>query len=193
MSRLILVRHGQTDWNLKKRILSWQNIPLNEEGLRQSRGACQRLEKEIFSLIYSSELGRAIQTAEIIARDYGLDIIRDKRLNEMNQGDWDGLHDWEALEKYPIMYKQWLEDPTKVVPPNGESIKTLESRVEDFINMLETRHPAENVCVVTHEMVIGAFLCLVEGINFSLIRRLKTPNGQIRILNISAKKVYEKT
>lgn len=193
MSRLILVRHGQTDWNLNRKILSWQDIPLNQEGLRQARVVSQKLGREIFDVLYSSTLKRALQTAHIIAGDYGLDIIKDERLNEINQGDWEGLHDSEALQKYPGLYKQWLENPASVKPPNGESLQMLAGRVEDFLNMVEEKYPAQSICVVTHEMVIGAFMCLIENIDLPRIREMKTPNAQIKILNHSIQESCEKS
>lgn len=164
--RIIVIRHGQTDWNREGRYLGHTDMPLNEEGRRQAQEAADHLKAEHFAAIYASDLRRTMETAWIIARPHGLTVNPVPGLREMNFGAWDGLTYEEIIGGYGDMARRWFDDPTAVTPPGGESVVQVWSRV---VNALDTVYESEirsrasgTVAIVTHGGPIRVVRCLLE-------------------------------
>src|SRR5205809_708167 len=104
-TQVIIVRHGQTQWNLKLIRQGHLDSPLTEKGMAQAKALAQRLAQEKFNALYSSDLGRAVQTAEMIAAVTGHEIVTDARLRERNLGVFQGLNGDEIKEKFPEEYR----------------------------------------------------------------------------------------
>ncbi len=159
MTKLILVRHGETDWNRVDRIQGWLDIPLNEEGIRQAERLAKELSRVKIAAIYSSPLKRALQTAKAIAEELHLGINKVPALKEINQGEWQGLLASEAKKKYKRLYSQWLCEPLEVRPPKGETLEEVSQRVKKACRTIINNHHQETVCLVTHKVTASLIKC----------------------------------
>jgi probable phosphoglycerate mutase len=123
MKRLILVRHGETDWNAENRLQGQQDVPLNEIGIHQADDIARALADESLDVIYTSDLIRASETAARIAARHGLTPVPDVRLRQSAKGRWEGLTWGEIAERYPADLERWRRDQT-YLPPGGETTAT---------------------------------------------------------------------
>lgn len=152
----IVVRHGETAWNAEGRIQGHLDSPLNEEGLAQALLAGDRLGRELFSQLYSSDLGRALQTVQPIADRSGRRVVTDARLRERHLGIFQGLTGPECERLSRQDYARFrARDPDHVIP-EGESVRQVYERVSLVFGELAHRHPGERVVVVTHGGVLDA-------------------------------------
>lgn len=161
--RLILVRHGKTDWNETGRCQGISDVPLNSAGIEQAEKLAFSLRDEKIDLIYSSNLVRAKVTAEKIAGYHPIDVnIRDD-LREMDQGIFEGLDFSYIQEKYPDVLEHWRKDPDTLQLPGGESLTGVQQRALDAIEDIKSRFGSQNIVVVSHNMVIGTLFCSFTG------------------------------
>ncbi len=164
--KLYLIRHGQTDWNLNRRFQGQSDVPLNQTGARQAEQVAARLSTEKIDLIYSSDLSRAVETAEIIRRSgFQPDLQTDTRLREVNFGDWEGLSYNEIKEKYPDSLATWERDVYSSSPPNGETLEDLTKRVQSFLGDVIQKHDDQTITVVAHGGVLQVLVCLALKIS----------------------------
>ncbi|MBA3365507.1 MAG: histidine phosphatase family protein [Actinobacteria bacterium] len=150
MTTILLTRHGETDWNLQRRVQGHVDRPLNDRGREQARALAEELRDEHFDAVYSSDLARAQETAAIVARHRGLDVSTLPALREKNFGSWEGLTDAEVLSRYPAARSGPWGD--------GESTEEVADRVMGAILEISERHPDARVLVVTHGGPIRAVL-----------------------------------
>jgi len=171
MTYLWLVRHGQTDWNVQGR---WQGQtpdapPLNAAGLAQAQTLAEQLADQAardgiaFAALYSSDLLRARQTAEVIARRLGLPVHLDARLREAHLGAWEGMLGDEVALRYVAELDERRRDPVHSRPPQGESVYEVAARVGQAFDAIARAHPDQHVVVVSHGLALAAGLCLAEG------------------------------
>jgi alpha-ribazole phosphatase len=160
--RLLLIRHGETEWNREKRYLGSTDIGLNDSGLRQAAALANYLEDEGVDVIYTSPLQRASWTAQKIAKPHGLDPLVDDRLSELSFGFFEGLTFAEAEGQYPDLFSAWLGDYDQS-PPDGESLADLGQRIADFLEALKRRKRPDNVVVVAHGGVVREMLRQLLG------------------------------
>ncbi len=164
---LILVRHGATGSSGSQPYWGQEDIPLNAIGLQQVEKLVRGLQNLKFHGIYTSDLQRAVQTAEPIARVRGLTLQTTSALRELHFGEWTGLTYQKLLEKDPETYERWLQRPLQVRPPKGESLKELKDRVLTwFYAMLKTHHLDETVLLIGHSGSLK--MILFEALNLSL-------------------------
>jgi alpha-ribazole phosphatase len=154
---LLLVRHGQTDWNLAQRFQGQSDIPLNETGRKQAQALADRLSAEPFDAVYSSDLQRATETARIICRS---GFQPDNRLREVNFGGWEGLTYDTIKEKFPDALEAWENNIFKNAPPNGETLEGLSARVQSMLDELRAKHQDQTVLIVAHGGVLQTLICL---------------------------------
>jgi probable phosphoglycerate mutase len=160
MPRLLyIVRHGVTDWNQSKCIQGQLDIPLNDAGRSQAALAAERLASLGATALYSSDLLRAYETAQIIAQAVGLRIIQKPGLREMYFGAWQGLTVDEIRERDPELYAARRERPHDVPPPGGEVWRQFYQRSIKSIHDILLATDAERVIVATHSGV-----CTVLGL-----------------------------
>jgi len=184
MVTLILVRHGQTDWNKEARIQGQSDIPLNEEGKRQAERIARQLSRKKIAAIYTSKLKRAYQTAHTVARPHHLKVVKDERLNEIAQGDWEGLTLSEAREKYPVLFEKWLSVPLQTRPPGGENLESVKRRVAEVLNEIIKRHPSQTVVIVAHEVVNAVIKSICERIDLRNIWNLHFSNASYEVIKV---------
>jgi 2,3-bisphosphoglycerate-dependent phosphoglycerate mutase len=149
-TRIIFVRHGETDWNATGRLQGQQDTPLNAVGRQQARQAARRLAREPVWALYSSDLARAVETATIIAEPLGLTVVTTPRLRERQYGAWEGLTAAEIQARYPEQYAAWRARSPHFAPPQGESRSRLLTRALAELQAIARRHVRETVVVVTH-------------------------------------------
>ncbi|WP_116107248.1 histidine phosphatase family protein [Lewinella sp. IMCC34191] len=146
MTKIGFIRHGITDWNAAQRIQGQTDIPLNETGRSQVRALAERLRDEAWDYIYSSDLSRARETAEIIARAIGLSLVLDQRLREMGCGQIEGT----TLEE---RVSRWGDD-WRTHSLGIETKESIVSRGLSFVTEIVDRHPDANVLIVSHGAIL---------------------------------------
>jgi len=167
LARIVLIRHGQTEWNREERFRGRVDIDLDEMGFRQAEAAAQRIAQWEVAAIYSSPLKRALATAGIIAKRLGLSVEPLDGINDMDFGVWQGLSVSEVREKYPELFDLWRYSPQRLKIPGGESLEDVQNRVDATINDLAARHENETVALVTHRVVCKVLLCHLLGLDNS--------------------------
>jgi probable phosphoglycerate mutase len=149
-TRLIAVRHGETAWNVDTRIQGQIDIGLNATGLWQAQRAGQALADEDIGVIYASDLSRAWQTAQEIARPHGLTVQPEPRLRERAFGHLEGMSFAEIESTLPEDARRWRERDPEFEPVGGESLLTFRDRVTHVAAELAARHPGQLVTLVAH-------------------------------------------
>ena len=155
MPTLVLVRHGQSLWNLENRFTGWVDVPLTAKGEEEARQAGERLTGRHFDVAYTSALSRAQETLRIImevARFHDLPIIRDQALNERHYGDLQGLNKAETAERYGKEQVHTWRRSYATPPPNGEALKNTAERTLPFFEraILGDIKQGKDVLVVAH-------------------------------------------
>jgi broad specificity phosphatase PhoE len=158
MTRLLFVRHGETDWNAEGRLQGHTDRPLNDYGRRQARELAERLAEDGVAAIYSSDLRRAKETAEIVGGRLGLPVVTDPDLRERNWGSWEGLTPAER-------------DAVEFV---GESPQDHRDRMLRAVGRIAERHPDQTVAVVTHGGSLRRVQAAVMGMAAPVIANCET-------------------
>ncbi len=165
MTRIVLVRHGQTAWNRESRFRGQADVELNELGLKQAQATGRYLAARWpVAAVYASRMGRAMRTAEAIARAQGLTAQPLEGLLDIDFGEWQGLSPDEVAQRYPDLYRAWLEAPHTVRVPGGEGLDDVRSRVVAGLEEVIARHEGEAVVLVSHTVVNRVLLCAVLGL-----------------------------
>ena len=155
-TRLILIRHGSTKWNLEKRYLSFSGVGLNKKGQGEAKILHERLKNKIIHRLYSSDAKRAIQTAQIIFRNLRIEKV--PNLRELHFGAFEGSTYQQILKRYPLIYKKWLSNPYRVNIPGGENLSVFRKRVVAAFRKIILLNKNKTVAVVSHAGVISIFL-----------------------------------
>ncbi len=161
--RLILVRHGKTDWNETGRCQGISDVPLNLGGIEQAEKLALSLKDESIDRIYSSDLARAKTTAEKIAAYHSIDVNVRNDLREMDQGILEGLDFSYIREKYSDVLEHWRNDPETLQLPGGEALSGVQQRALDAVADIKSRFGSQNIVIVSHNLVIGTLLCRFAG------------------------------
>jgi alpha-ribazole phosphatase len=162
MTHLLLVRHGETDWNIQRRHQGQQDIPLNARGRQQIEAVARRLAGEKIDAVYASDLSRAWQTAEAIVTHHdGLSILEEPRLREMHFGEWEGLTHEEIQQRQPAASENWTKILMGEGPPKGENLPQFAARIQAMLDEVVAAHPRERVLLVAHGGTLMVLLCLL--------------------------------
>lgn len=180
---IVLVRHGQTDWNLQLRFQGHTDTPLNVSGRQQALALADRLCNWPIQAVYSSDLKRAAQTAMPLSTQLGLKVETDSKLRERSGGVFEGLTNEEMLVRYSGEWEQL--QLTGAAPPGGESNKQMTIRVLDSFQRIVEKHRGHMVAIVTHGGVIRLILLHLLGIPQEYHRRIDVSgNTGISIVEI---------
>lgn len=180
-TQVIIVRHGQTVWNLEGKRQGHLDSPLTEEGLAQAKALAERFRRLSFTALYSSDLGRAYETAKIISGTTGHEIVTDPRLRERNLGIFQGLNAAEIQQRYPEEYRMHRSVGPDYVIPGGESMRQQVERNVDCLTEIAQKHLGETLVVVTHAGVLGAFFRYTLSIPLEAPRRYEFVNAGLSI------------
>ena len=164
MSRLLLVRHGETELKSSERLWGHTDVRLDALGLKQAERLCERLAEEKIDVIYSSSLKRALVTAETIASRHQLKVISCAELREFNYGKIEGLTHKEISQLYPEFYKYMTQKNTNLRFPGGESVYQLNNRVRQFLDRLNNHTPEQTILIVAHFGTLRVLLSRLFGI-----------------------------
>lgn len=194
MTKVILVRHGQTLWNLELKYQGHCDIPLTDKGLHQAELAADRLKAEKVSAVYASDLDRAFKTAECIATKHNLSVTAIPELREINFGDWEGMT-FAAITD-PIN-SHWSAEMSKVFShpgdaqiPGGENFVEVKERAMIALNKLVAAHPNQTIVIVSHGGTIRTLLCGILDIDLNNLWKIKQDNTAINMLEYYDDKVF---
>ncbi len=186
--RLILVRHGQTDWNKEYRVQGQSDTPLNEAGRAQAEAIAQALKSEPVEAIYSSPLGRAYQTAQAIGHFHQVDIIIEERLKELDVGEMDGLYSPSLKDVDPDFINTWTNNAAVARWPGGETLPSLQQRVWGAVSDIATGDCIGSVILISHFFSLVTLLCCVFDLSLSEFRKFNLDVASISEIEFSGGK-----
>ncbi len=178
---LILVRHGETHWNIEGRRQGHLDSTLTDKGRAQAEALSERFTPESCTAIYSSDLGRAFDTARIIAAKTGHEVVADQRLRERNLGIFQGLDGEEIRARYPTEYEEHRNGGADHAVPSGESFRDQTARNMECLEELARRHAGEIIMVVTHGGVLSALFRHTLAIPLDAPRRFSFKNASVNL------------
>lgn len=167
MTRLIIVRHGRTEWNREERFRGRADLELDEVGREQAKATAKRVEEWPVDAIYSSPLLRTRETAESLATLIGLNVNALPGIIDIDYGQFQGLSLEEAEAKYGEMYQQWWNSPHQVTFPGGESLKEVQDRAMAALYTLVEKHKKETIALVSHKVVCQVMVLSLLGLELS--------------------------
>lgn len=182
--QLWLVRHGQTDWNLIGRYQGQADQPLNAAGLAQAHELAGRLAGQHFDALYSSDLARARQTADIVGSALGLDVRLEPRLREIDQGEWEGMFFNDLVTRFEKELIRHRGDPS-VGPPGGETLIQVARRAYAAATDIAAAWPGGQVLVVSHGLTISTLLAAARCTPLSAAYQTIPANMQIEVISWS--------
>lgn len=174
MTRIILVRHGQTEWNREERFRGRADVSLNQTGLLQAEQTGRHIAAKWKPVaVYSSPLARAVKTAEVIAGYFDLPVQVHPSLTDIDYGQWQGLTPEEVRERWPKMIDEWYNKPNSMRIPGGETLEQLRSRALAVIDELTARYKDQTIVVVGHTVINRIILLGVLGLSNDRFWRLR--------------------
>jgi alpha-ribazole phosphatase len=156
------------------------DLPLSEEGLERARAIAEELAAEPFAAIYTSPLQRCAVAARMLAEGRDCPLVTFDALREIDFGRFEGHTFDDLAREYPDIYRRWMEDPTEVEFPGGESYAALRRRVLGAVGGLRARHPGQSIAVVTHGGVIRTLVAEAQGMDPRRMFEIEVTYGSIR-------------
>lgn len=164
MTEIMLVRHGETAWNVQEIFRGRSDVALNETGSKQAELLGSYLSEAKIEAFYASPLQRALRTAETIARHHDLPVTVAPGLIDFDYGKWQGLSHAEVAERYKELYAQWFRNPQRVRMPGGESLRDVRRRTRKVVDEILTRYEG-TVVLVAHRVVNKVLICALLGLS----------------------------
>jgi len=183
MTRIILVRHGQTEWNSIERFRGHANVPLDSVGLAQAEATGKYVAQICNpSAVYAAPLSRTIKTAEAISGRFNLTVEREPGLIDVDCGQWQGLTPDEVRQRWPREFEQWLNSPGKFGFPGGESLEDARLRAMRTMNALLNRHSGQNIVLVSHTALNRLILLSALGLDCDQFWNLRQDTCAVNVL-----------
>ncbi len=189
MTDVILIRHGETDWNLQGRFQGQIDVPLNALGLRQAACMAERLAQERIDVFYCSDLLRTRQTAEPAALRLALPAAPDAGLREQHFGILEGLSFDEVRARHPQQFAEWQRHDPDYALPGGESVRSFHARVVGAVRSLAEIHAGQTLAVVTHGGVLDMLFRTVHGLPLHGPRDCPIPNAGLNRLRLQGDRI----
>ncbi len=183
-TRVTLVRHGETEWNVAMRLQGMKDSALTKNGLQQVQLVAKALSKLNFDMLISSDLGRAIRTAEIINKHHGLEIKTDPSLRERNFGIMEGLTREQIQKKYRDVFDGYMERKDTYQIPQGESLVDFYKRVTDGLNRIIKTYPEQEILIVSHGGVLDCVMRMVFNYSLSAPRCFSIYNASVNSFSV---------
>ncbi|MBW2077399.1 MAG: histidine phosphatase family protein [Deltaproteobacteria bacterium] len=185
MTRVYLVRHGQTEWNRELRFRGRADIALNENGHKQARAIAHALKDNGITAIYTSPLMRSIETARPTAAVSNTEITTVQGLIDINYGEWEGLAYDEVRQRYAELYRQWEERPDLVTFPKGESLDEVRSRAFSAFTEIVGENRGKSILIIPHRVINKVLLCALLGLSTSKFWSIRQDTGCINGIEYS--------
>lgn len=182
MTRIILIRHGETTWNIEGRYQGQEDTPLSEKGIRQGHLAAAALKDIPIDICISSPLSRAADTCRFCAEMHGLPVQTDIRLTEINHGKWEGQYVDEIQSLYPKEFLLWHTHPEQVQMPEGENLEDVRRRVRNAFDGMARTYDGKTILVAAHDAVNKVILCDLIGAGLDHFWQIKQDNTCINVL-----------
>lgn len=177
-----IVRHGQTNWNILGKTQGHGNSDLTEKGKEQARELSEAMVNYPIDLIFSSDLGRAVQTAEIVGEKIGVKVEKTQALREMGFGVWEGLLIEEIKKDHAKTYDTWRNEPHLVDIPGGENLHIIKERVDNFIEEINKKYDNKHILLVSHSVTVRVMLLSFLNSGMENIYRIKQDNTALNIV-----------
>ena len=181
---ITVVRHAETEWNVAMRLQGIQDSALTPKGIKQSELVADALSNQEFDILISSDLNRAVETAEIIAVKIKLSITRDTSLRERNFGIMEGLTREEISEKYPDVLSQYYKRKATYEVENGESLNAFNNRVTMGLTRIVNSNEGKKILIVSHGGVLDCIIRMVFNYPLSASRNFSIFNTSINVFSV---------
>ena len=181
---IYIVRHGQTEWNLLGKTQGHGNSDLTPKGIEQAELLEDSMTKYPIDYIYSSDLGRAYQTAEIIGNKLNIEVEKTEALREMNFGTWEGRIIKDIIEEDPELYKMWRNEPHLAKIPQGETLSQIKERTDAFIKEINEKYDGKHIVLVTHSLCARIMLLSFLDSDVKNIYRINQANTALNIIEL---------
>ena len=185
MARLLLVRHGTTEFNSARRFLGYSDIELSADGYRQVEQLRDHLANEKIDAVYSSDLRRTLVTAEVISAGHKADIVACPELREVNYGACEGLTFQEIGSRYPDVAEKCVNFTLELKFPDGESFETFIERTGKFLDRLNKHAPSETILIVSHNGPLKVLVCRLLGIDMEHWWQIRIDIASLSIVETS--------
>lgn len=182
MTKIFLIRHGETEWNKLGRIQGNSDVKLSPEGIRQAQLMAAHVPFKHIDAVYASDLQRAVDTAKILAAKFNLPVTTMPGLRETNFGDWEGRVISGLLEELPEEFGNFFIKPDKVKPPNGETFLECQARVMNALDEIIADHEDQTIIVVSHGAAIRLLICAALDIRIRKMWAIHQFNTALNIL-----------
>ena len=189
MTQILLIRHGESTWNLTGRYQGRIDTELSERGQEQASHLAACLKGAPIRAIYASPLRRAFHTALAIALEHGLDVAVEPDLTEIDHGAWNGLLRQEVEKRYGPMLQQWLDAPADVTMPGGEGLNDVRERSWAVIAKVAQLHPEGLVAVCSHDAVIKTLIATALGMDLNRFWSLRLDNASTSLIEMGERPV----
>ncbi len=184
MAKILLVRHGETDKNSSQRYWGRTDVGLGPVGLRQAEQLRDRLAVEQIDFIYSSNMRRALATAQTVAGFHNLPVIGCPELREIDFGKIEGLNFSEVQNQYPEIASMWIQNNTELQYPEGEGLVQLEERIDEFRNKLIDHNQEQTILVVAHSGVLRSLICQLLDLDMKSRWNIRIDLASLSIIDI---------
>jgi broad specificity phosphatase PhoE len=183
-TRVLLIRHGVTEWHQQGKVLGQRDVPMSEAGVAQMAETVAQLANLPLAEILSSPLQRAVKAAEMLGEKAGIGVARDPRLTDFQLGKWTAMG-YDDVTASPE-YQRFLADPTSASIPDGESLETIRRRAVSAVEQTITDNPAgDTIAVVTHAGIIRVVLSHYLGSAPANYHRIRVSPGSVSILSFA--------
>jgi broad specificity phosphatase PhoE len=188
MTRVYLVRHGQTDWNKSLTFRGRVDIPLNERGHRVAKAIADALKDKSIDAIYTSPLRRSVETAQPTAIFCNLQGTPVQGLIDISYGEWEGLSFDEVKKRYKDQYTRWEESPDLIRFPEGETLDEVRERSFRTLRDIVSKNPGKSILIIPHRVVNKVLLCAILGISNSNFWKIKQDTGCINVIEYASER-----
>ncbi len=182
MSRLLLVRHGITESNSARKFVGYSDVELSTAGYRQVERLRERLVDDKIDAVYSSDLSRALVTAEVISSEHKVDIVTCPELREVNYGNVEGLTFEEISRLYPEVAESLTNFSLRLKFPGGEDFEAFIERASKFLDKLKRHTPSQTILIVSHSGPLRVLVCRLLGIDVGHWRQIRLDNASLSIV-----------
>lgn len=182
MTKIVFIRHGQTEWNITGKYQGQTNVPLSEEGVRQAQKLAENFPLERLDAVHASDLDRAMVTAGCVAARFGLEVQPEAAFRELSFGEWEGLTYEEIVSRWPDAMENFLQQPDRLSIPSGESFRDLQARAVARVQELICQYDGKIIAVVAHGGILRTILCHALHMPLSYLWSIRQFNTALNIV-----------